>query len=349
MKFRALGRTGLAVSEIGFGCGTTADLMISASATERREAVEAALSLGINYFDTAPGYGAGASEINLGHALQELGARPVLATKVALEAADFGDVAGAVVRSVETSVQRLGMPVTLIQLHNRVGLQRAAKAEFGTGALLAVDDVLGPGGVVEAFESLRARGLVRFFGCSSYGGDMGSVHRLINSGRFDAIIVSYSMLNQTAWKEGGLKPPLRDYGLTGLHAAAAGMGTIALRVLEAGVLAAADPLQGGTANAERIGMAAQAVEVRRLAEQGGTPCAQVAMRFALSNEQVSVMLVGFSQLRHIEEAASSSRDGPLSGDMLERIETLRLNGFSTTHPSIDQSSQGIACQPRFFT
>lgn len=328
MKTRNLGRTGLAVSEIGFGCGTTADLMISGSSQERRKAVETALRLGINYFDTAPGYGGGASEVNLGLALHELRARPNLATKVALETVDMGDIAGAVVRSVETSVQRLGMPVTLIQLHNRVGLHRAPKAEFGSGALLTAEDVLGEGGVVEAFESLRARGLVRFFGCSSYGGDMGSVQRLIDSGKFDAIIVSYSMLNQTAWKGGGPKPPLRDYGCSGAHAAAAGMGTIALRVLEAGVLTAADPLHGGSENAERMGMATQAPVVRQLVERDGTPLAQAAIRFALSNEEVSVVLVGFSQLRQIEEAATSSLQGSLPKHLLKRIEEQRLTGFS---------------------
>ncbi len=50
---RPFGATGLQVPEIGFGCGPTAALMINASAEERRAAVAEALSLGINYFDTA--------------------------------------------------------------------------------------------------------------------------------------------------------------------------------------------------------------------------------------------------------------------------------------------------------
>ncbi len=66
--------------------------------------------------------------------------------------------------------------------------------------MLTVDDVLGPGGVVEAFRALRDRGLVRFFGCSAYGGDPAAVARLIDSGAFDTIIVNYSMLNRTAWE-----------------------------------------------------------------------------------------------------------------------------------------------------
>src|SRR6185437_1073024 len=198
MKRRLLGRTGLDVPEIGFGCGPTAGLMVRGSAAERRAAVKRALDLGVDYFDTAPVYGETVSEANLGGTLRALHAKPIVATKVALEAEHLGDIRGAVIRSVEASVARLGVPITLIQLHNRVGPQRAAKAEYGTGALLTVDDVLGHGGVAEAFRTLRDSGLVRFFGCSGYGGEPASVARLIDSGAFDTIIVNYSMLNRTA-------------------------------------------------------------------------------------------------------------------------------------------------------
>ena len=333
-KRRVLGGTGLRVSEIGFGCGPTADLMINGSPQERRRAVQAALDCGIDYFDTAPVYGDGVSEAHLGAALCDLGTRPVLASKVALEAADMGDVAAAVVRSVESSVERLGMPVTLIQLHNRVGVARAAKAEFGSGALVTVQDVLGPGGVMEAFESLRARKLVKFFGCSAYGGDMGCVQQLIASDKFDSIIVSYSLLNQTAWADPGAHPPVRDYARIGARAADTGMATVALRVLEAGVLAGADPLQITTSpSADRLQMAAQLPALRQLLDEAGIPLAQAAIRFALSNDAVSVVLVGLSEIAQITQAAACSSLGPLPPALLARIEDLRLRGFSAAAPS----------------
>lgn len=53
-----MGRTGLKVSEIGFGCGNIGGLIIRGSKVEQLEAVRLALELGINYFDTAPSYGA---------------------------------------------------------------------------------------------------------------------------------------------------------------------------------------------------------------------------------------------------------------------------------------------------
>jgi aryl-alcohol dehydrogenase-like predicted oxidoreductase len=269
---RALGRTGLAVSEIGFGCGPTAGLMVDGPPDRQRAVVSRALELGVDYFDTAPTYGDGASERNLGRHLRELGAVPAVATKVALTVADLDDIATTVERSVEASLARLGLPsVPIVQLHNRVGRERAPKAPFGTGALLTIDDVLGPGGVVDGFRRLRDRGLARWFGCSAFGGDRPEVERLVDSGAFDVVTVHYSLANPTAWRPAPDATP--DYGGIGARAAAAGMGVIGLRVLEGG----------------------------RLAGDAGA-----ALRFALGNPDLSCVIVGFSDLGQVEQAADVS-------------------------------------------
>ena len=321
VRYRNLGRTGLSVSEIGFGCGTTADLMIHGTPEERRAAVARALEFGINYFDTAPVYGDGASETNLGAALRELGAQPLVATKVALAASDFDDIQSAVIRSVEASLKRLDLEaLPLIQLHNRVGQARAAKSAFGTGALLTADDVLGPHGVVEGFRALRERGLVRYFGCSAYGGDVAVIRRLIASDMFDAIIVSYSLLNTTAWQEQNLKTHVADYGKVGAKAAAAGMGTIALRVLEGGILAGDTP-QTPTArpSPDHVAMQEQARLLCTRLAPSDPSLSEIAIRFALGNEEISTVLIGFSEIRQIEEAVRFSSAGPLSAELRHRL------------------------------
>lgn len=301
---RTLGRTGLPVSEIGFGCGPTGGLMIRGSAADRREAVACALDLGINYFDTAPGYGPSVSESHLGETLQELGAQVVIATKVALDWSDLGDIAGSVQRSVEQSLKRLRQSeVALIQLHNRVGLERAPKAPFGTGALLASADVSGPGGVLEAFERLRERGLVRYFGCSAFGGDMPTIGHLIDGGRVDVLSVHYSILNATAWR-GCAGTEVLDYSNIGKRAAAEHLGVVALRVLEGGAL---------TTAARGAGLSST------LHSKGIEP-AEAAVRFVLSNPQISTALIGFSNLEQIRKAADYSRLGPLVGDILKTAE-----------------------------
>ena len=70
MEKRKLGRTGLEVSLLGFGCGAVGGLMVKGAAADQERAVARALELGINYFDTASMYGNGESERNLGRVLQ---------------------------------------------------------------------------------------------------------------------------------------------------------------------------------------------------------------------------------------------------------------------------------------
>jgi aryl-alcohol dehydrogenase-like predicted oxidoreductase len=276
MRYRALGQTGLTVSEIGFGCGLTAGLMVRGTPEERRAAVGRALELGITYFDTAPIYGGLQSEIHVGETLRDLAAKPIVATKVALEIEDLDNIPGAVYRSVEGSIRRLGLKwIEVLHLHNRIGRDRAPKPDIGVGALLTVEDVLGPSGVCEAFDALKDRGLVRHVGCCSFGGDMECLAEVIDSGRFESMLTHFSLLNQTAFTPGVPSGRGKDYRQIGSRAADRGMGIVALKVLDGG-------------------------EALRQAS------AEEAIGFALARPEVSTVLVGFSEVAHVEAAAAST-------------------------------------------
>jgi aryl-alcohol dehydrogenase-like predicted oxidoreductase len=331
MKYRQLGHTGLAISEIGFGCGTSAGMMVSGPAEVRRAAIERALERGITLFDTAPVYGDTLSELHLGQALRKLGAKPVIATKVALETSDYDDLAGGVVRSIEGSLERLGVDVLpIVHMHNRVGPARMSTSPYGSGALLTLDDVLGPGGVVEGFERAQKRGLVRFIGCQAFGGDNALVETLIESGKFDSIILNYSLLNQSAFLDGPTLNPLFTYDRVGARAAARGMGIVALRALEAGALAtgfARHPLAADHGSPDYAEHIRQAETLRFLAEAGDATLVPAAIRFVLANPAISTVLVGISDIAHVDAAADAQERGPLDAAQLLRIEALRSAGF----------------------
>jgi L-glyceraldehyde 3-phosphate reductase len=305
MKRRPLGRTGLSVPEIGFGCGPTAGLMVRGDAKTQRDVVARALERGIDYFDTAPAYGATVSEANLGATLRSLGATPIIATKIVLELSDLIDIPGAVTRSVEGSIERLGVKrLDLVQLHNRVATARAAKADIGTGAMLTVDDVLAADGVVPTLQQLQARGLVAHIGCCAYGGEPAAVAKLIDSGAFATVLIYYNLANQSAF--GPCPPGLRDYAQLGARAATAGMGVIALRAFDGGTLINNPP---------------QALT--RFAQETGIELASLALRFVLSNEGIATTLVGFSDLAQIETACTAIEAGKLPTDILRRAQALR--------------------------
>src|SRR5512137_898141 len=82
MESRPLGNTGLRVSAVGFGAWQLANpIWAGPDEAGSVELVHAALAAGCNFFDTAPGYGGGASEQLLGRALQGRREKAVLCTK----------------------------------------------------------------------------------------------------------------------------------------------------------------------------------------------------------------------------------------------------------------------------
>jgi aryl-alcohol dehydrogenase-like predicted oxidoreductase len=119
VEYRRVGTTELRVSEIGFGCGGNAGLMVRGSPEEQRQVVARAVELGINYFDNAPDYGNGLAEENLGRVLKALKIQPFITSKVEVRRTDLGNIAGHVVRSTEDSLQRLGVDyLDFLQIHN---------------------------------------------------------------------------------------------------------------------------------------------------------------------------------------------------------------------------------------
>lgn len=128
MEQRRLGRTGLSVSVLGYGCGAVGGLMVRGSTADQDAAIGTALDAGVTYFDTAAIYGDGESEKNLGRALRALKADPVVGTKVRVAAGERAAVGAAIAASLEASLERLGRGNVD---HRRKGNQRTAGESSG--------------------------------------------------------------------------------------------------------------------------------------------------------------------------------------------------------------------------
>jgi aryl-alcohol dehydrogenase-like predicted oxidoreductase len=324
MQYRTIGNTGVKVSEIGFGCGNNAVLMVKAPYEDQRAAVRRALDRGINFFDTAFAYGLGKSEENLGRILNDLGAKPVISTKIRLEADAVGDVEAATIRAVEAGLKRLNRDrVDFIQLHTRVTLERGVAKRFS----LTPQDVLGPKGVIEGFKTMRDRGKVGYFGFSGLG-DVAALHQLVDSGEFHGFQAYYNLLNPSAGQPVPEGFSALDYRLIIDRAAAIGMGAFVIRVLAAGALTS-DPSSGGGSSPEPLSPGSdypldvqRAEQVKAALGLDGKGMTQAAIRFGLMKSEVSTVLVGFSSTAHVDEAVLCSGSGGLSQDAMAKMRQL---------------------------
>ena len=324
MQYRTIGKTGVRVSEIGFGCGNNAVLMVKAPYDEQVKAVRHALDLGINFFDTAFAYGLGKSEENLGRILNELGANPIISTKIRLEADAVVDVKAATIRAVEAGLARLKRDrVDFVQLHTRVTLERGTGKRFS----LAPKDVLGPNGVIDGFKTMRDRGKVDHFGFSGLG-DPKALHELVDSGQFHGFQCYYNLLNPSAGQPVPAGFSALDYDLILDHAAAKGMGAFVIRVLAAGALTS-DPSRGGGGSGQTLSPGSdypldlqRAEKIKAALNVEGRDLTQAAIRFGLMNQKVSVVLVGFSNTTHIDEAVACSGMPGLSDGQMAKVRKL---------------------------
>ena len=326
MQTRTLGKTGLKVSLLGFGCGAVGGLMVKGNAADQERAVARALELGINYFDTAAMYGNGESERNLGRVLKSLKPNLYLGTKVRIPAAERGNVAAAVTASLEASLHRLQLDhVDLFQLHNHILVK-------GSDADLTPEIVLGE--VVPALERLRQQGKTRFYGITAVG-DTAALHQVADARVFDTAQISYNMLNPSAGTTVASGYPAHDFGNLLAHTQTADMGVIAIRVLAAGALSGTEdrhPL--GSPSVDPIGSgrdyridAERARRLEPLVREGfADSLVEAAIRFVISHPAVSTALVGYSTLDQLEYAAAAVNKGPLPPAALDRLKTLH-DGF----------------------
>jgi aryl-alcohol dehydrogenase-like predicted oxidoreductase len=320
MNRRALGRTGLHVSELGFGCGMVGGLLVRGEYPAMRRAVARAVELGINYFDTAPLYGDGQSEVNLGAILRELRPDVVVGTKVRLAARDTAHIETAIAESMEASLRRLGRDaVDLFQLHNPITSRR--RADF---ASLTPDDLPG---VIRAFETLHRQGKTRFWGITALG-DTEALHRAVDMGGFHTLQTVYNVLNPSGGRRVPSSYPYQDYRQLIDRAFAKGIGVIAIRVLAGGALSGTTDrhpiaMQGVTPLATGRDYAEDAARARLVdflvADGTAGSLAEAAVRFAISKPEISTAMVGASSLEQLEQAVEAVRRGPLHPEALERV------------------------------
>jgi aryl-alcohol dehydrogenase-like predicted oxidoreductase len=316
---RILGRTGLAVSEIGFGAwaiggdrfgnsyGPTDD-------AEAARAIRRAVDLGCNFFDTADVYGHGHSETLLGEALQGMRDKVILATKVGgnfynrdvhpLMRERIGQATG---QSLDTLPEGAVLPVThdtnFSPGYIRFAVEQSLKRlktdyldllQLHNPSMGQISDM----STYEVLEDLKKEGLIRFYGVSVHPPEEGIA--AVNATMPDTVQIVYNLARREC--EDVFFPAAR----------AAQVGVIAREPLANGFLAgrySSDSVWEKSDIRARMPkpyiaqLTTLGARVRELAERtgGGATAAQLALRFVLDNDAVSVVIVGMKTVAQVDE------------------------------------------------
>jgi predicted aldo/keto reductase-like oxidoreductase len=201
LTYRTLGKTGLKVTSLSFGCMTTSDQSVIARAAD----------LGIIHFDTARGYQAGNNERMVGGALKGKRKQVIVSSK------SVGKTSKEVLADLDTSLRELGTDyLDIWYLHNR-----STPAEV-------TDDLL------EAQRSAKQAGKIRFAGVSThYNMDQMLAH-LVKRGQTDVVLTTYNFAMRNVALDG---QPARAADMTAAIQAArkAGVGIVAMKTLAGGL------------------------------------------------------------------------------------------------------------------
>jgi aryl-alcohol dehydrogenase-like predicted oxidoreductase len=298
MRQRVLGKTGIAVSELGFGALFTSAL--GPGFDESRRAVHRAVELGINYFDTAPAY-ANSEEV-LGKIIADTDAPLVVSTKLGGRPQPFdARDACALTRSAEDSLRLLHREVIdILFIHEP---DRPLQYDWWSDP----QGVAGP--VLEALEDLKRRGLIRFTGLG--GTTVTEMSHLVRSDRFDVVLTAFN------WSA-----LFREAGQELLPAAIERhMGIVLGSVLQQGGLGRrydaevrARPMWLSRARQEQL------LALYALLDELGMPIVELCLRFAIGLPAASTVLIGPKTAAQVEQSVLAVAKGPLPADVLGRLD-----------------------------
>jgi len=299
MNKRALGNTGLKVSELSLGGG---QFYSGCTVEQVKEVVKAAFSAGINYCDTAPGYGQ--SEKLLGQAFADVGQPCIVSTKLGGYPEPFDPRDPQALRaSVEHSLKLLRRDhIDILMIHEP---DRPGQFDWWTDW----ENFTGP--VLDIMDELKTEGVIRFTGLG--GTTAYELAHIINTGRFDIVLTAfnYSLL----WREAEIAV---------IPAAKANnMGIIIGSPLQQGALARRFD--------EQIAHGARWLSPPRrqqykalyaLLDELGISIIELAMRFVISNPDISSVLTGARTAAELQENVAAVQKGPLPPDILQRLDEI---------------------------
>ena len=319
MRYRTFGRTGWQVSDVGYGMWGMGG-WTGSDDEESMQSLRRSVQLGCNFFDTAWAYGEGHSEKLLGQLVREYPDRKLyVATKIPPKnlkwpskpeyPLDQTFPPDHIRRYTESSLKHLGLDsLDLTQFH-----------VWDDG--WANDDRW-----QKAVADLKREGLIKAIGISLNRWEPENAIRALRTGLIDAVQVIYNLFDQAP--EDNLFPVCRELNVAVIARVPFDEGTLIGNL----TLDSHWP-QGDWRNTyfvpENLKASIEHAEALRPVIPAGMTMADMALRFILSNPDVSTVIPGMRQIKHAESNIACSEAGPLSGVLIDRLRPHRWDRTPT--------------------
>lgn len=315
MNYRTLGKTGLKISEIGYGAwGIGKTGWIGANDEESLKALHRAIDLGLNFIDTALGYGDGHSEKLIGQVARERSETIYIATKIPPKNMQWPAQAGVpaedtfpadhIVASTEQSLRNLGLDSIDVQ-------------QFHVWS----DEWIGKGDWLEAVAKLKEQGKIRYFGVSINDYEPENVIKLIETGVVDTVQVIYNVFEQSP--EDLLLPACEKHNVGVIVRVALDEGGLTGTITPETQFEESD-FRNNYFRADRKKEVYERVEqITSDLEIRLDQMPETALRYVLSHPAVSTVIPGMRSVRNVERNCQVGDGQGLSQDMVRKLKAHR--------------------------
>jgi aryl-alcohol dehydrogenase-like predicted oxidoreductase len=310
MRYRRFGRTGWGVSEIGYGMWGMGGWSGSDD-EESMRSLQRAVELGVNFFDTAWGYGEGHSEGLLGRLVRANPDRRLYtASKIPPKNFKWPSRRGFTLDET--------FPPEHIEEYVHSSLKNSGLEKFDLMQFhVWEDDWVGDDRWAKKMDELRSQGLVGAVGISINRWEPWNGVRAVRSGLIDAVQVIYNIFDQNPEDE--LFPACREHDVAVIARVPFDEGTLTGTLTKESTWPEGDWRNTYFVPENLIPSVERADALKPVAERAGLSMPEMALRFILSNPTVSTIIPGMRKIRNVESNAAASDAGPLGDELVEEL------------------------------
>jgi len=309
MKYRRFGRTNWMVSEIGYGMWGMGGWTGSRD-EESRESLQRAVDLGCNFFDTAWAYGEGRSEALLGELVRSNPEKKLYtATKIPPKNSTWP--------SRREFTLDDTFPPDYIEQRVHESLEHAGLESFDLMQFHVWEDSwVEDDRWVKKMDKLRAQDLFRAIGISINRWEPWNGVRTVRSGLIDSVQVIYNIFDQNP--EEDLFPACAEMNVAVIARVPFDEGSLTGTLTKESKWPEGDWRNTYFVPENLIPSVERAEKLKKLVPAGMT-LPEMALRFILSNPNVSTIIAGMRKLSHVNSNIAVSDARPLPEELLSEL------------------------------